>query len=377
MKIRESTLPVMRPMGGVEEATAVDKVIESGWWGKGPKVDEFERKFAHMVGAKYAIAVTSNSVGQDLVLKAHNITECDVISPTISFIATGVIPLWNNCNSVLCDVEKSTCNLDPLDVKKNITPETKAIVIVNYAGIPAKVDQLREIFDGLIIEDCALSCYAPGAGSKGDVAVWSFQAVKTMSCGDGGMITTNSKSLHDKLRTMTNFGIPLSTYNRSANTSSKSTINLAPGYVWDYEVTSLGYKAYMNDLQASICLEQLTKLENFLEIRRNIQRRYNEALSEYIKIPMWSDTAQFYSTRVDTKNRDLLMNYLSTKRIHTTVHFKPLHLHPILRQNRKYPVANQEWKKLISLPCHSAMTDQDTDYVIFWVKEYFRTEAVR
>ena len=371
MRIRRNILPVMRPLGGLEELNSLKEVIESGWWGKGSKVKEFEQKFAKLVGAKYAIAVTSNTAGQDLVLKAKGIMEGDIISPTISFLTTGIVPLWNNCNSLLCDVEAKTCNLDPVDLKKHITPNTKAVIAVNYAGIPADIDPIREYFDGLIIEDCALSCYTPGAGSKGDVAIWSFQAVKTMSCGDGGMITTNDKRLHDKLRPMINFGIPLSTYSRSTNILENSKMKLAPGYVWDYEVNSIGFKAYMNDIQACICLEQLKKLNKYLERRRNIQRRYNKELSKYITIPEWTETAQFYAARVDNNHRNSLMSYLASKRIHTTVHFKPLHLHPILKQNRVFPVADSEWQKLISFPCHPGMSDEDIDYVIYWIKEYF------
>ena len=104
-----------------------------------------------------------------------------------------MVPLWNNCKSILCDVDLKTNNLDPLSVKQNVNKNTKAVIAVNYAGIPCDIDKIREHYNGLIIEDCALSYYTDGAGLKGDIAVWSFQAVKTISCGDGGLITTNSK----------------------------------------------------------------------------------------------------------------------------------------------------------------------------------------
>ncbi len=372
MKIREKILPVLKPDGGEEEIRLLKEVIYSGWWGKGSKVAELEKKFADMVGTKYALAVSSNSVAQDLIFKAKKIKNCDVISPTLSFLTTGVVPLWNSCNSILGDVDEIYLNLSPEDVKKNITTNTKAIISINYAGIPSKIDQIRQYFNGLIIEDCALSCYTKGAGLKGDVSVWSFQAVKTMSCGDGGMITTNDSNLYEKLKPMINFGIPSTTYQRSIQTCKNSKIKLAPGYVWDYEVNSLGYKAYMNDIQASIALAQLDKLNQFLDIRRNIQKIYNCELNEFIQKPAWSDTAQLYPARVDKVHRNSLMSYLAKKNIHTTVHFKPLHLHPILNQNRDFPIANKEWEKLISLPCHAGMRDNDIEYVIYWVKEYFK-----
>lgn len=366
--IRDDVLTVCKPVGGKEELEALKEVIESGWWGKGPKVEEFENKFAEMVGVKYAVGVTSNSIGQDMVLKAAEIKNCDIISPTISFLTTGVVPLWNNCSSNLVDVERRTLNIDPEDVKKSLKKNTKAIIAVNMVGVPAAIDDIRDFYDGLVIEDCALSCYTPGAGLKGDVAVWSFQAVKTMSCGDGGMITTNDKRIYDKLKLLINFGIERSTYDRSLDISKKGT----QGYTWDFEVKSVGYKAYMNDIQAGLCLAQLGKLDRLLSIRRKIQECYNSELSDLIETPVWTENVQWYCARVPEEHRNSLMSYLASKRIHTAVHFKPLHLHPLFKRNREFPVADSEWPKLISLPCHPKMTDYDIDYVIHWVREYFK-----
>jgi len=362
-------LPVLRPVGGDEEVNAIRESIESGWWGKGPKVAQFEKEFAELVGAKYAVAVNSATSGQDLVFKALGIKDCDIMNPTISFMTTAVVPLWNNCTSNIVDVDPVTMCLDPEDVRKHLKPNTKAIIAVNQAGVPAPIDEIRKFYDGFIMEDCAHSCYTPGAGTKGDVAVWSFQAVKTMPCGDGGMITTNDKDLYDKLVPMTWLGIS-STFSR---VKKDDGLTGKPGYSWDYEVDMLGYKCYMIDLQAAICLEQMKKLPKNLELRRHIQKRYNEELRGLIQPPPHSETVQYYCAKVDPEHRDSLIDYLATKKIHTSVHFKPLHLYNVVKDmnQRDYPVANVEWKKLISLPCHPAMNDEDIDYVIYWVKEYF------
>ena len=159
--------------------------------------------------------------------------------------------------------------MDPEDVKKHLTPNTKAIIAVNQAGVPAQIDKIREFYDGLIIEDCAHSCYTPGAGQAGDIAIWSFQAVKTMPCGDGGMITLNDEVLYNKLKEMTWFGVS-STFSRVAK---EDTVTGRPGYTWDYDVTELGYKYYMIDILAAIGLVQVKKLDGHLSIRRNIQKR--------------------------------------------------------------------------------------------------------
>lgn len=370
MNIRENTLPCLRPFGGEEEIQALREVIESGWWGKGPKVSELEKKFAEMVGAKYAVAVTSATHGQDLVLKAMDITDGDIINPTISFLTTAVVPLWNNCTTNIVDVDRKNLNICPDDVKRNLKPNTKAIIAVNMAGVPAPIDEIRSFYDGIIIEDCAHSCYTPGAGSKGDVAVWSFQAVKTMPCGDGGMITTNDKSLYEKLVPMTWLGIS------STHSRVKDGLTGKPGYSWDYEVDLMGTKSYMIDINAAIALTQMKKLSKHLERRRYIQSKYNAELAGYIEPPTWSDTVQYYCARVDPSIRGELIEYLATKKIHTSVHFKPLHKYKVTKQNRTYPVADTEWLRLISLPVHPAMTDEDIDYVIYWVKKFFEERSV-
>ena len=133
MDIRENMLPVLGPQGGEEEINALREVIESGWWGKGPKVAEFEEKFAEMVGHKYAIAVTSASHGQDLVMKAMGFKGIDVINPAISFIATAMIPLWNNFTTNIVDVKRDTLCIDPQDVEKNKKPNSELLIAVDEA----------------------------------------------------------------------------------------------------------------------------------------------------------------------------------------------------------------------------------------------------
>ena len=140
MKVRKNPLKVLGPFGDNKDVEAIQEVILSGWWGKGPKVQEFEEKFAELVGAKHAIAVTSNSHGQDLIMKALNYTRKDVINPTISFIATAVIPLWNDCTSTIVDVDRDSLNIDPDDVKRSLKHNSDMLIAVNMAGVPALID---------------------------------------------------------------------------------------------------------------------------------------------------------------------------------------------------------------------------------------------
>ena len=381
MDIRKCPLKVLGPHGDESDVQALREVIESGWWGKGPKVEEFEHDFAKMVGSKHAIAVTSNSHGQDLIMKAMGFNGIDVINPTISFVATAEIPLWNNCTSNIVDVDPINMNITAEEVDKWKTQDTELVIAVNMAGVPAPIEEIRKVYGGFIIEDCAHSCYTPGAGMLGDVAVWSFQAVKTMPIGDGGMITLNDDALAKKMREMLWFGVT-STWSRSADSTGTR-----PGYAWDYNVDKLGYNYYMTDLYAALGLSQMKKLPRFLDTRRHIQERYNSELNSTIQKPPYSDTVQYYCMKLEDKrnyapdasgysgkSRDDLIGYLADKKIHTSVHFKPLHQYDLLKMDREFPVADAEWVKLISLPCHNGMTDDDIDYVIYWVNKFIEEE---
>ena len=204
------------------------------------------------------------------------------------------------------------------------------LVAVDEAGVFADYKSLRKVFGGFILADTAHSCWTPGAGLGGDCAVWSFQALKTMPMGDGGMITTDDKDLANKCRKMLWFGVS-STWNRHQSVSGKSR------YAWDYQVDIFGYKYYMIDIMAAIGLEQMKKLPAHLKFRRHIQSRYNNELNSIIQRPFHSETVQYYVARVPKEHRDSLIDYLSNKNVHTSVHFKPLHKYvPLHDRSPKY-----------------------------------------
>jgi perosamine synthetase len=195
-----------------------------------------------------------------------------------------------------------------------------------------------------------------------------------MPIGDGGMITLNDDNLAKKIREMLWFGVT-STWSRAADKSGTR-----PGYAWDYQVDKLGYKYYMIDIIAALGLSQMKKLPMFLDTRRHIQKRYNEELHPIIERPAYSDTVQYYCARlpIGNKNRDDMIDYLASKKIHTSVHFKPLHLYELLKDDSKnLPIAEKEWVKLVSLPCHNGMTDEDIDYVVYWVNKFIEEEYVK
>lgn len=357
-------IPVLKPTINEETKAELLKTLDSGWWGQGPKVQEFEKKFAKYVGAQYAVATNSCTSALDLCLKVYDISGGELITTPMTFVSDAIVGEWNNMEVTFCDIEEDTLCLDPQSLK--ITNKTKAIIVVDSHGRLAKIDAIRKKFKGLIIEDVAHAMYTPGAGKGGDIAVWSFQAVKTMPAGDGGAITTNDENIYKKLKTLTWLGIEKTTYNRVDKKK----------YSWEYDIVHSGIKGYMNDLQAVICLGQLKRLQQMLAKRRKIQAAYNKAFKNIpqIKIPVFSHTVQYYT--MQCQNRDLLGEFLAQKDIATSVHFKPLSEMTYWKKAVRHPlpVTDQVWKQLLTLPCHDALTWNEVEYIIRCVKKFYKTK---
>jgi len=355
-------IPVLAPTIDEETKKAMMEVLDSGWWGFGPMTQEFEKKFAEYVGAKYAIATNSGTAALDLCLKAHEIKGGELITTPMTFVSDAIVGLWNDMDITFADIDPDTLCLDPKSVV--ITDETKAIITVNSHGRLADVDGLRKKFKGLIIEDCAHAMYTPGAGKRGDIAIWSFQAVKSLPAGDGGMVTTNDEKIYQKLRTLTWLGVEKSTYERA---DSKR-------YSWDYDITQAqGVKAYMNDLTAVICLGQMARLEETNAKRRAIQSVYNEAFREMkeIELPVFSHTVQYYTMKCE--NRDELSDFLADSGVATSVHFKPLSEMTFYKKyvKRPLPITDTVWRELLSLPVHYGLKWAEVEYIISKVKEFY------
>ena len=358
-------IPVLRPTISEKTKKELLEVLDSGWWGQGPKCFEFERKFAEYVGSKFAIATNSCTSALDLCLKVYGINGGELITTPMTFVSDAIVGEWNNMDVTFADIEEESLCLNPDAVK--ITPETKAIITVDSHGRLADIDGLRKKFDGLIIEDAAHAMYTPGAGKKGDIAVWSFQAVKSMPTGDGGMITTNDEKIYNRLRTLTWLGVEKSTYERVDHKR----------YTWDYDITQAqGIKAYMTDMIAVIGLGQLERLEETNAKRRAIQSAYNEAFRNMpqIKIPAYSHTVQYYTMQCD--GRDELSDYLATNGVATSVHFKPLCEMTYWRKAKKnpLPVNDKVWPRLLTLPCHNSLTFEQVEMIIKLVKNFYNNK---
>jgi perosamine synthetase len=354
-------IPVLKPTADEQTKKELLEVINSGWWGQGPKTKEFEEKFAKKVGVKYAIATNSCTAALDLALKAHDLDysqketcKYELITTPMTFVADAIVGEWNGLDVTFADIDEQSLCIDPDSII--VTDRTKVIIAVHSHGRLADIAGIRAKFDGLIIEDCAHALLTPTAGQIGDIAVWSFQAVKTCPAGDGGMITTNDKEIARKVRNLTWLGIEKSTFQR---------VN-KKGYSWDYDIVHGGTKSYMNDISAVLALGNLRRLDTLLERRRFIQNKYNEAFKELegVTIPEFSNTVQYYTLKVD--NRDQVSEKLAEVGIATSVHFKPLSEMSYWKigVKRPIPVTDRVWKKLLSLPCHDALTNKQLKYII-------------
>jgi dTDP-4-amino-4,6-dideoxygalactose transaminase len=355
-------IPVLRPTYDDRVKEELIRVLDSGWTGFGPKTIEFEKKFSEYVGAKFAIATNSGTSALDLCLKAYNIKGEELITTPMTFVSDAIVGEWNDMDVTFADIDENTLCLDPKSVV--VSKSTKAIITVDSHGRLADIDGLRAKFDSLIIEDAAHAMYTPGAGKKGDITIWSFQAVKSMPIFDGGMITTNDEKIYQKLRTLTWLGVEKSTYERAEGKR----------YSWDYDITqSEGIKAYMTDVQSVIGLCQLEKMDELLAKRRAVQSVYNEAFRNIkeIIIPVFSHTCQYYTMKCE--NRNELSDYLASNNISTSVHFKPLNFMTYWKkaQKRPLPVNDRVWRKLLTRPVFHDIKWTEVKLIISKVKEFY------
>lgn len=374
-------LPVFRPSMDQQEIDAVAQVIKSGWIGLGPKTEELENKFARFVGSKYAIGLSSATAALHLSLIALGIKKGDeVLVPSLTFVSTAHAVLYVGAKPVFVDVDYHTLCIDPKDIRKKITPKTKAIIPVDYGGHAADYDAIMQIakkHNLKIIEDAS---HAAGSEYKGkkigsfaDITCFSFHAVKNLATGDGGMITTNSKAIAEKIKRLRWVGIDKNTWEREELVSEKSYRQ----YGWYYDVTELGFKYHMNDITAAIGLVQLKKLNQANRRRRQLAKRYNEQLKDipWLEIPKVNDdiiSAQ-HNYVIKTDRRDMLNLFLKDKKISTGVHYMPIHYFSYYKNKgltAKVPVTEKVWKKLLTLPLYPSMSLNDQNRVIKAIKSF-------
>jgi len=368
-------LPYGRQWLDEEDIRAVIEVLRSDWLTTGPKVEEFEGAFAEAVGAKYAVSFSSGTAALHAAMFALGIGPGDeVVVPAVTFVASANCVVFQGGTPVFADVELDTLLVNPRDVGAKITPRTKAIVAVDYAGHPCDYDALRAIAERQGVALVADACHSLGAtyrghpvGSLADLSVFSFHPVKAITTGEGGMVTTDERELAQRLRMFRNHGIAQDLREREARGS------------WYYEMVALGYNYRLTDIQCALGLSQLRKLKRFVARRREIARRYSEALGTFRGVtplsvrPDVEHAYHLYVVKLDLQrlgfSREAVFHALREEGIGVNVHYVPVHLHPFYRERfgtgpGLCPVAEEVYERILSLPIFPCMSDEDVGRVI-------------
>jgi len=350
-------IPTARPSVGREELENIEKVFGTAWLGMGSCVYEFEKAIEAYTGAGYAIAVNTGTTAIHLALASAGIGRDDeVIVPSLTFAGT-VQPIINvGAVPVFCEVEPDTLNIDICDVKKLVTRKTKAILPVHYGGMACDMDGLLSIAKrrGItVIEDAA---HAFGSeykdkkiGSFGHLTCFSFDPIKSLTCGEGGAVVTSSSRMAERLRRKRLLGISKDTWMRYKNKRS-----------WFYEVVTEGYRYHMSNINAAIGLAQFKKLSGFLEKKRRIVMEYDSFFKGVEGIELLKRdhkrTAPFNYTIKIKRARDEFMSYMEKKGISVGVNYIPNHIQPFFKRwKRRLPVTEKVWRQIVSLPLYYDM----------------------
>jgi len=369
-------LPFHRASIDEQDIESVVRVLRSGWLTTGSEVRQFEGAFARYVGARNAVALSSCTAALHLALAAIGLQEGDeVILPTMTFSSTSEVVLYFKARPILVDCQANSFQADPMAMERAITSRTRAIIVVHFAGIPADIETILDIARRhklIVIEDAAhaLPTRYKGKmiGTFGDITCFSFYATKTITTGEGGMMTTENAEVADRVRMLSMHGISKDAYKRYTAEGS-----------WRYEILDVGYKYNMTDIQAALGLAQLAKSDVLRAKRDRVAGVYTAALSsldayETPAVPVDVQHAwHLYVLKVNPDalaiSRDRVIEELKKRGIGTSVHFIPLHTHPYYQQKLGYrtgqfPHAENHFEHAISLPLFPGMTNDDTERVV-------------
>jgi perosamine synthetase len=369
-------IPIARPSIGKEELKNVEKVFATNWLGMGSFVYEFEKQIERYLGVKYAIAVNTGTTAIHIALSGIGISRGDeVIVPSLTF-AGSVQPIVNlGAKPVFCEVNPDTLNIDVADAKKRITKKTRAMVIVHYGGMACDMEKILAIgkrYNIHIVEDAAhafgSSYKGKKMGSFGDIACFSFDPIKNLTCGEGGCVTTNSARLAGILRKKRLLGISKDTWMRYKNKRS-----------WFYEIVTEGYRYHMSNINAAIGLAQFGKLEKFIVKKKRIVKEYDNFFKNVEGIELlrrdYAETAPFNYTIKIKKNRDRLIQYMAKNGISVGINYIPNHIQPFFKRFKKrLPVTEKVWKEIVSLPLYHDMRKQDLEKIKYLVKRFMESK---
>ncbi len=369
-------IPYGRQTIDEEDIWAVTRILKSDYLTTGPMIPEFEKTIADYTGAKYAVALANGTAALHAACFAAGIGPGDeVITTPLTFAASANSVLYCGGTPVFADVDERTYNLDPKDVRKKITNKTKAILPVHLAGQPCDMDAIHSLakeYNLTVIEDGA---HALGSEYKGrkigsisDMTTFSFHPVKPVTTGEGGMVTTDSRELYERLCLFRSHGI--------TRDGKRMARNDGP---WFYQQVDLGFNYRITDIQCALGISQMKKLDSFLCRRRELVKQYNEAFAGCTDIitpyqlPQTNSGWHLYIIQVKNHNRRRVFEKLRENGIGVNVHYIPVYMHPYYQehgyQNVHCPKAENIYSRIISLPLYPGLSDEEQEYVIVKVKE--------
>ena len=382
--VRNNFLVFGSPMIEEPEITEVVDTLKSGWLGTGPKTHKFEEMFKQYKNVNYALALNSCTAALHLACVVSGLKHGDeVITTPMSFCATSNVILHAGATPVFADTEKGTMNINPIEIEKQITEKTKAIVIVHFGGRACDMDAIMDIkkrYDLVLIEDCAhaieTTYHSKPIGTFGDFGCFSFYVTKNVVTGEGGMLITNNKEYDHQARVLSLHGMSKDAWKRFDSS----------GYQ-HYQVVQPGFKYNMMDIQASLGIHQLERVEKYWERRLEIWGRYNKAFMSlpcFTPAPFEKNTKHglhLYTLLLDTDklkvDRDFILQALTKENIGVGVHYIALHQQPFYQQTygyRRGGFPNAEWvsDRTISLPFSAKLMDRDVEDVVNAVRKVLR-----
>jgi dTDP-4-amino-4,6-dideoxygalactose transaminase len=375
-------VPFFRPSIGDAEITAVVESLRSGWLTSGPHVSAFEKEFSSFIGENvYAVAVNSATAALHLGLEALGVGPGDeVVLPTLTFTATAEVVKYLGATPVFVDIDSSTLCIDIHKLEAAITPSTKVIMPVHFAGNPCAMSELRSIADIhnlSILDDAAHALPSYHAGkiigsrsSGADVTAFSFYANKTMTTGEGGMLVTSNSDIASRARTMRLHGIDRDVFDRFTNINAS----------WVYDIISAGFKYNLTDYAAAMGRVQLSRLTEFQQARERLALKYNRSFVDLpIKLPPMPSQGDMHSwhlyiIQIDPDagiSRDDFILELQKRNVATSVHYRPLHQMTYWKKQIRmldYSSADEYFDRCVSLPLFMSMSDEEQLYVIEAVK---------
>lgn len=387
MKKRKDFLVFGKPYLGDEEIKEVIHTLRSGWWGTGPKVELFEKKFSEYIGSRYALAVNSATAGLHLALKVLGVGSGDeVITTPLTFCSTANVIFHCGAKPVFADVDLDDWNIDPKEIEKKITGKTKVILPVHLHGRPCKMDKIMDLAKKhhlYVVEDAAHAIEAWYKGEKigciGDLTVFSFYVTKNLATGEGGMVTTNNKDWANRIKILSLHGLSRDAYKRYSVKIFRHYQTLLPGFKYN-----------MMDIQASLGIHQLARIGKNAVIRKKYWEMYQtafdrlpELIAPALEEPETYHARHLYAILLRPERlritRDEFINQLLKFNIGSGVHFYPLHFHPYYRQTFGYkkgdfPKAEFIGERTVSLPLGANLKKEDVEYIIAVVKEIIKRE---